>query len=159
MPEWVTRVHTWYQRHASLILLLLLFVSFRLLAILLLRPGGYISDTSDFDFYYEWGLAIPKGYRTYDNLWTVYPPLFPAIMLPVFELSSRISPWVDPRLLFHTLFASVMLLFDTGNLLLIHRLNSRLHPHIDHSSHPLTPTPRHSLCPSLCPRLYHARLV
>lgn len=122
----IQRLRIWGARHQSLWLLLLLFVSFRLLALLLFRPGGFIADASDIDFYYVWGQTTAMGYRVYDNLWTAYPPLFPAVMLTVFELSSRIPPWIEPRLIFHTLFGLVLLLFECGNLVLIYRLAGKL---------------------------------
>ena len=112
-------------RH-PLLPILLLFVSFRVLALLLFRPGGFIADFSDYDFYRVWGALTPAGYAVYDNLWTAYPPLFPALMLPIFELSARIPPWVDPRLAFHTLFGLALLVFEVGNFLLIHRLARRI---------------------------------
>ncbi|MEZ4709695.1 MAG: hypothetical protein R3A44_20975 [Caldilineaceae bacterium] len=106
--------------------MLLLFVSFRLLAILLLRPGGFVADASDYDFYMAWGEMTPQGKHVYDNMWTAYPPLFPALMLPIFELSSRIPPWVEPRFFFHTFFGAFLLLFESGNLILIYRLAAKL---------------------------------
>ena len=115
----MAKLSTAYRRHYLFILIGCLFVSFRLLAILLFRPGGFITDASDYDFYATWGQLGPKGYHTFENLWTAYPPLFPAIMLPIFELSSRIPPWVEPRLFFHVIFGLVMLIFESGNLLLI----------------------------------------
>ena len=121
-----TRLRAWWQAHAGLAHLLLLFVAFRLLAILLLRPGGFITDFSDYDFYYTWGTLVPMGYTVFDNLWTAYPPLFPALMLPIFEWASRIPAWTEPRLAFHVLFGLVLLVFDTGNLLLIYRLAGRV---------------------------------
>ncbi len=96
------------------------------MALLLFRPGGFITDFSDYDFYYTWGTLVPMGYRAYDNLWTAYPPLFPVVMLTVFEWAARIPPWLEPRLAFHLLFGSVMLLFEAANLLLIYRLAARL---------------------------------
>ncbi|CAN5848038.1 hypothetical protein BH10CHL1_BH10CHL1_19390 [soil metagenome] len=115
-----------YRRHYTFILIFCLFVSFRLLTILLFRPGGFITDFSDYDFYTTWGQLIPMGYRTFENLWTAYPPLFPALMLPIFELSSRIPPWIEPRLFFHILFGLVMLVFESGNFILIYRLAQKL---------------------------------
>ncbi|MBI1297561.1 hypothetical protein GC175_21690 [bacterium] len=117
-----------YARHRLFVLILLLFVGFRLLAILLFRPGGFIADFSDYDFYFEWGRLTPRGYTAYDNLWTAYPPLFPALMLAVFELSARIPPWIDNRFFFHTFLGAVLLVFETGNLVLIYRLARRLTP-------------------------------
>jgi hypothetical protein len=122
----LTRLSTWIDRQQPFLLILLLFVAFRVLAIWLMRPGGFIADASDYDFYAEWGSLAARGYRTFDNLWTAYPPLFPALMLPIYELSSHIPPWVEPRLAFHVLFGSFLLIFETGNLVLIHRLSNRL---------------------------------
>jgi len=120
------KLRTFYQHHSAFFTIFVLFVAFRLLAILLFRPGGFIADASDYDFYYEWGLQLPRGYRTFVDLWTAYPPLFPALMLPVFQWSSRIPPWVEPRLFFHLLFGLQLLLFECANLVLIYRLALKL---------------------------------
>lgn len=120
------KLRTFYQRHTAFFTIFVLFVAFRLLALVLFRPGGFIADASDYDFYYEWGLQLPRGYRTFVDLWTAYPPLFPALMLPVFEWSSRIPPWVEPRLFFHLLFGLELLLFESANLILIYRLALKL---------------------------------
>ncbi len=122
----MTRLRALYRRHAGFVILYLLFATFRLLALLLFRPGGFIADFSDYDFYATWGQMIPMGYRTYETLWTAYPPLFPALMLTIFEWSSRIPPWVEPRLAFHVMLGLALLVFDSGNLLLIYRLAGRL---------------------------------
>lgn len=100
MSTLLTRLRRFYAMHRWFLILLLLFSAFRLFAIVLFRPGGFIADNSDYEFYYAWGLTIPMGYTTFVDLWTAYPPLFPALMLPVFEWSSRIPPWVEPRLFF-----------------------------------------------------------
>ena len=115
-----------YTAHRDFLALLLLFASFRLFAILLFRPGGFIADNSDYEFYYAWGLTLPMGYTTFENLWTAYPPLFPALMLPVFTWASQMPPWVEPRLAFHVLFGLELLIFEIGNLILIYRLARRL---------------------------------
>ncbi len=122
----LAKLAAFYRRHYTFLLLFCLFVSFRLLALLLFRPGGFITDFSDYDFYATWGQLAPMGYRTFVNLWTAYPPLFPALMLPIFELSSRIPPWIEPRLFFHVLFGLLLLAFETGNFVLIYRLARRL---------------------------------
>lgn len=120
------RLAAWWQHHAGFVYLLCFFIAFRLLALLLLRPGGFVTDFSDYDFYMTWGTLGPMGYRAYDNLWTAYPPLFPLIMLTVYEWAGRIPPWTEPRLAFHVLFGLVLLLFDVGNLALIYRLGGQL---------------------------------
>ena len=120
------RLQDFYRRNYWFLVVLVLFASFRFFAILLFRPGGFIADNSDYEFYYAWGLTIPMGYTTFVDLWTAYPPLFPGLMLPVFELSSRIPPWVEPRLFFHVLFGLELLLFEIGNLVLMYRLAAKL---------------------------------
>lgn len=126
MSTLLTWLRRFYAMHRWFLILLLLFSAFRLFAIVLFRPGGFIADNSDYEFYYAWGLTIPMGYTTFVDLWTAYPPLFPALMLPVFEWSSRIPPWVEPRLFFHLLFGLELLLFEIGNLILIYRLAGRI---------------------------------
>ena len=107
-------------------LILLLFISFRLLSVLLFRTGGFIADFSDYDYYRTWALLTPAGYRAYENMWTVYPPLFPSLMIAVFNLSARIPPWADPRLFFYNLLSFSLLVFEIGNFLLIYRLAEKL---------------------------------
>ncbi len=120
-------VRSAYARHRAFLVLALLFVSFRLLTILLLRAGGLIADFSDQDYYYAWGhLVTAKGYVPYETLWSVYPPLFPALMLAIFRLTSAIPHWSDPRLFFHVVLSAAMLVFETGNLVLIYRLAGKL---------------------------------
>ena len=107
-------------------LILLLFISFRLLSVLLFRTGGFIADFSDYDYYRTWALLTPAGYRAFENMWTVYPPLFPNLMIAVFNLSARIPPWADPRLFFYNLLSLSLLVFEIGNFLLIYRLAKKL---------------------------------
>ena len=145
----MTRLAAFYQRHRFFFLILPLFVSFRVLTLLLFRPGGFILDNSDFDFYYAWGLLTPMGYDVYDNLWTAYPPLFPAVMLPIFELASRAPAWIDPRLWFHLLFGGVLVLFETGNLVLIYRLALKLGSRGAGVIGEVTQSPSHPVTPSL----------
>lgn len=121
------RLAAFWRRHEPFLLILILFAAFRLLAIWLMRPGGFIADASDYDFYVDWGEQAARGYKTFETLWTAYPPLFASLMLPIYELSARIPPWVDARLAFHSLFGTFLLLFECGNLVLIYRLSSKLY--------------------------------
>ncbi|MEZ4583918.1 MAG: hypothetical protein R3A10_20160 [Caldilineaceae bacterium] len=155
-----------YRRHAAFLIVLALFVSFRVLALFTLRTGGFVADFSDYDFYATWGQLTHMGYRTFDNLWTAYPPLFAAIMLPVYELSARVPVWIEPRLWFHLLFGLTLLVFETGNLVLIYRLGAKL----DRDAGAVAPAGALALSPTpgltaalstrpLRPRLHAARLV
>jgi hypothetical protein len=139
-----------YHRHAAFVHLWLLAMSFRLLALLLFRPGGFITDFSDYDFYGTWGTLGPMGYRAYDNLWTAYPPLFPLLMLNIFEWSAQIPPWTEPRLFFHLLFGSALIGFEAGNLVLIYRLAGKL------ASEESTPPPAGYASPALAAATFYA---
>ncbi len=155
----VAKLHSIFQRHTTFLAIFVLAMVFRLLALLLFRPGGFIADASDYDFYYLWGQQIPQGYQTFINLWTAYPPLFPALMLPIFEWSSRIPPWIEPRLFFHLLFGLFLLFFESGNLILIYRLAIKLgHPALAHSPLTIDHSP-FTISPSLLhPALFYALL-
>ena len=131
MNTTLSSLRRFYIEHRWFLALLLLFAGFRFFAILLFRPGGFIADNSDYEFYYAWGLTLPMGYTTFENLWTAYPPLFPALMLPIFVWASHIPPWVEPRLAFHLLFGLELLIFEIGNFILIYRLARRLEAESD----------------------------
>ena len=146
----VRRLSAIYNRHAAFVHLWLLALSFRLMALLLFRPGGFITDFSDYDFYATWGTLGPMGYRAYDNLWTAYPPLFPLVMLNVFEWSSWIPAWTEPRLFFHLLFGLVLLAFEAGNLALIYRIAGRL------AREEATPPPTGYASPALAAVTFYA---
>ena len=100
----MARARAFYERHYWFLVVLVLFVSFRLLAILLFRPGGYIYDYADYAFYYAWGTLSPWGIVP---LWTCGPPIRPSSRrscCPSSKFASRMPAWVDPRLIFYTLF-------------------------------------------------------
>jgi hypothetical protein len=108
-------------------LLLILFLTFRLLTLFLLRPGGFIRDWSDFDTYR--GIASLSDYSLYPflNFWLEWPPLVPWLMVGAYKLSLLLPPWPDdPRLWFVLILGSVFVLFEVGNFILIHRLARRL---------------------------------
>ncbi|MCB9138301.1 MAG: hypothetical protein H6642_08145 [Caldilineaceae bacterium] len=115
------RLQEIYRRHQGFLLLFLLFVALRVMALILLR-----SDATDFDFYYAWGQLTSMAHVPFVDMWAAYPPLFPALMLPVYELASRIPPWIEPRFFFDLLFGLWLLVFEAGNLMLIYRLGGRL---------------------------------
>jgi hypothetical protein len=107
--------------------ILTLFVSFRLLTLFLLRPGGYIRDWSDFDTYF--GIAGLSDYGLYPFLhfWLEWPPLVPWLAVGAYRLSLLFPAWPDdPRLWFILILGTVFVLFEVGNFVLIYRLARRL---------------------------------
>ncbi len=108
-------------------LLLALFIAFRGLTLLLLRPGGFIRDWSDFDTYF--GIAALSDYSLFPFLdfWLEWPPLVPWLAVGAYKLALLLPPWPDdPRLWFTLLLGSVFVLFEIGNFFLIYRLARRL---------------------------------
>lgn len=106
--------------------LLALFVTFRLLTLFLLRPGGFIRDWSDFDTYL--GIAALSDYGLYPFLhfWLEWPPLVPWLAVGAYKLSLLFPPWTDQRLWFVLILGTVFLLFETGNFVLLYRIAGRV---------------------------------
>lgn len=108
-------------------LLLSLFVSFRLLTLFLLRPGGYIRDWSDFDTYFGFAGLSDYGLYPFLHFWLEWPPLLPWLAVGAYRLSLLFPPWSDdPRLWFILILGTVFVLFEVGNFVLIQRLARRL---------------------------------
>ncbi len=115
-----------YRAHRAFVWLGLLLVALRGFGVVLFRPGGFIADFSDYDFYWTWAGLISAGYRPYESLFTAYPPLFPWLAIRIYDLASALPPWEDPRLFFHLFLGGTLLLFEAGNLVLLYRLGRKL---------------------------------
>ncbi|RME45614.1 MAG: hypothetical protein D6796_10200, partial [Caldilineae bacterium] len=115
-------------RRTDFWLLLALFVSFRLLALFLLRPGGFIRDWSDFDTYL--GIAALSDYGLYPfrHFWLEWPPAIPWLMVGAYKLALLLPPWEDPRFPFVAILGTVFVAFEAGNFALLYRLARRLYP-------------------------------
>lgn len=113
--------------HPSFPTLLALFVAFRLLTLLLLRPGGFVRDWSDFDTYL--GIAALSDYGLYPFLhyWLEWPPLVPWLAVGAYQLSLLFPPWTDNRLWFVLILGTVFVVFETGNFVLLYRIAGRVH--------------------------------
>jgi hypothetical protein len=109
-----------YQRHTDFLLLLILFVTFRVLALAAFRPGGLVLDFSDFYWYRSFAELTHQGYYPYANLWTTYPPLFPVVMIVIYQVSTLLPPWTFPNLWFTLLLGGFFLLFEIGNFVLLY---------------------------------------
>ena len=106
--------------------LLPLFISFRLLSLLLLRPGGYIRDYSDFNWYL--GIAALSDYGLYPfiDFWLEWPPPIPWLMVGAYRLALLIPAWEDHRFWFITILGTVFVLFEAGNFIVIRRIARQL---------------------------------
>jgi hypothetical protein len=117
-----------YRDHQEFILLLVLFVVFRWLAVVAYRPGGLVLDFSDFYFYRVFAQLTRAGYYPYVNLWTAYPPIYPYLMISLYKISALLPPWNFENLWFTLLLGSTLLIFETGNLVLIYATAGLFYP-------------------------------
>ena len=119
-------IHPVHPENPSLGPLLVVFVSTRLLAILLLRPGGYFGDWNDYNFFKEMAELSSQGYYPYVHYWAEYPPVFPWLLVGAYQFSLLLPAWRHPMLWFQLPLSAILLLADAGNLWLIRRLGTRL---------------------------------
>lgn len=120
------RLTTWAREHRDFLTLALLFVSFRWLVLFTYRPGGYILDFSDYYFYRALAQLSHRDLYPFVNLWSAYPPLFPFLMIGLYRLSALAPAWNGTGVWFYTLLGSVLLVLETGNLVLLYLLALRL---------------------------------
>ncbi len=110
-------------------ILLYLFVSFRLMILLVYQPlsslGPGFTAFGDFQHYYNLAALSSQDKLPYRDYWYEFPPVFPIISLSVYGLVSARGPADFTS--YATLFGLIMIAFDTGNLLLLKRIGSRLH--------------------------------
>ena len=122
------RLQHLYQNHTDFILLLILFITFRILSLAAFRPGGLVLDFSDFYWYRGFAELTRQDYYPYRTLWTTYPPLFPVVMIAIYQVSALLPPWEFPNLWFTLLLGGFFLLFEIGNFILLYLFALKLNP-------------------------------
>lgn len=106
----------------SLRVWLLLLVTQRLAAILLLRPGGFLYDFSEYYTFWRYAQLFAEGLWPYRDFWLEYPPLFPLFNQAVYAFSLFFPPLPDARF-WHHLFLSLSLIpFDLAVLALLYHI-------------------------------------
>jgi hypothetical protein len=117
-----------YQEHNTYILFAVLFVAFRVMILLLYRPGGFFADYSDYNTSYlpfaQWS---DRGLYPFVHYWLEWPPLFAWLVVGVYRLSLLLPTWTDPRLWYNTLLGLSFLPFEIGNFVLIYLLGQQLY--------------------------------
>lgn len=121
------QLYAGYRRHPDFVILLILFITFRVLALAAFRPGGLVLDFSDFYWYRSFAELTRQGYYPYHNLWTTYPPLFPAVMIAIYQVSTLLPPWEYANLWFTLLLGGFFLLFEIGNFILLYLFALKLY--------------------------------
>jgi len=117
-----------YHEHSDFVLFAVLFVAFRLMTLLLYRPGGFIADYSDYNTSYlpfaQWS---DRGLYPFLHYWLEWPPLFAWWVVGIYRLSSAIPQWTDPRLWYNTLLGMSFLPFEVGNFVLVYLMGRELY--------------------------------
>ena len=112
----------------SLGLPLALVFGLRLIAILLLKPGGSLIDSlGDVGFYRELGELTLGGRLPYRDFWVEYPPIFPFVLTGLYRLALHLPGWPSATAPFQILLSLFLLACDAVNVLLVRRIGRRVH--------------------------------
>lgn len=106
--------------------IVIVFVATRLLTVILLRPGGFFGDWSDFYYFKEMAELSDQGYYPYIHFWVEYPPLFPWLVVGAYRLSLLLPAFRHPLFWFQLFTSSLLIAADVGSLCLVRRIGARL---------------------------------
>ena len=109
------------------LLLLILFIAFRLATVFFFRPGGYIRDYSDLIYYQGRASWQDFGFLPYRDYWSEYPPLFAWLTVGVDRIARLIPLWDDQRLWFAAIFGVVTVAAESLTLVALYRLACRIY--------------------------------
>jgi hypothetical protein len=120
------RIRTSLRSHREFVLILVLAIVFRLTAILVFRPGGYLGDLSNFGYYRLLLDFTNQGFYPFIDFWLEYPPIFPWVLVGLYRLSLLIPPWPQPGTWFYLLLSTFLVAVEAGNLTLLYGIARRL---------------------------------
>jgi hypothetical protein len=123
----IARFRVSLQTHREFVLIFVLALAFRLSAILVFRPGGYLGEMSDFGYYRLLLSFTNQGYYPLVDFWVEYPPIFPWLMVGLYRLSLLIPAWSEPGTWFYLLLSTVLVLAEAGSLVVFYALARRLY--------------------------------
>ncbi len=105
------------------LLLLVLFVFFRLFALCFLQTAfANWSGNLDYSVYRRLGELALDGHLPFLHYWVEYPPVFPWVVVGVFYLSLQLPPPPTDMTWFQLLLGTLLVLFESGNLVLVYQL-------------------------------------
>jgi hypothetical protein len=127
----LTRYASRWRPHQPFLLVLVVFLTFRLLLPFVFRNGSYfVEQAPDIGDYLRWGMLADSHLYPFVNYWSEYPPLFAWSIIGLYRLSILLPAWIDQRLWFSIIMQLAMTLFDLGSVLLVYaialRFNTRL---------------------------------
>jgi hypothetical protein len=106
-----------------------LFVILRVTILLMYTPQGLLNAYTDFHHYYRTAQLSDQGYYPYVNSWSEYPPLLGYTTQAAYSVVRSIMPMGGltdfSYQVFARLLGAIMLIFETGSLILLHRIARR----------------------------------
>ncbi len=118
------------QQNSQLKTIVTLFVILRVTILLLYTPQGLFNAYTDYQHYYRTAQLSEMGRYPFINAWYEYPPIATYLSEGVYGLMRSLLPPGDltsfTYQLYSRLLAVVFLIFETGVLILLHRIAARL---------------------------------
>jgi len=105
--------------HRGFLLILTLFVAFRLMMAMAYPPEA-LTSYSDYPYFYALADLARQGRYPLLHYWCEYPPIFPYLSQAVYAVTSGYHAYA-------TLLASVMLIFEAGNLVFLYLIANEIH--------------------------------
>jgi hypothetical protein len=110
--------------------IVVLFVILRVTILLMYTPQGLLNAYVDFQHYYRVAQLSDQGRYLFINAWSEHPPLQAYTSQAVYSLVRSFMPPGDLNSPTYQIFArtlgAIMLIFETGTLILLHRIAARL---------------------------------
>ncbi|HSR32023.1 MAG TPA: hypothetical protein VLY63_15785 [Anaerolineae bacterium] len=121
------RFRAFLQMHREFILILVLAAAFRLMSVLVFRPGGYVGEMSDFGYYRLMLSFTSQGYYPLIDFWVEYPPVVPWLMVGLYRLSLLIPAWSEPGAWFYLLLSTALAIAEIASLIVFYAIARRLY--------------------------------
>jgi hypothetical protein len=118
-PSFAQSIKSRLRPHRGFLLILSLFISFRLMMAIAYPPEA-LTSYSDYPYFYALADLARQGYYPFLHYWYEYPPLFPYLSQAVYTVTSGYHAYA-------TLLALVMLIFEAGNLIFLYLIANETH--------------------------------
>ncbi|MDE3090856.1 MAG: hypothetical protein KGJ80_15880 [Chloroflexota bacterium] len=110
--------------HSDFLFVFALFVSFRLMMLMLFSPVNFLTlGYTDFMYYYEMASLSSQGHFPFIDFWFEYPPVFTYLVIGVYQLTRH----MDSFDYFARTLSLVMLPFESLVLINLYRIARRLY--------------------------------
>ena len=105
----------WLNKQRELVLVVGLFAAFRLMWLIAYPPDS-LMVYGDYAYYFDLARLVKQGRLPFLGYWVEYPPLFAYLYQGLYAVSG------DRYFAFATLLGLVMLVFESGNVVMVFRL-------------------------------------